>query len=110
MAKLITVNCTDKERLHSLFDHIRETDPPPLPFDDAVLPTPREAGCDTTEQRGTIVDLSEVNVWQGSASQKRLLLSILGKFKKIFPSGLKCVPPCSTGKLRLPIKDEGCST
>lgn len=33
VANLITVNCTDKERVHSLFDHVEETDSPPLPSD-----------------------------------------------------------------------------
>lgn len=64
---------------------------------------------DTTEQRDAIVDLSEPNFAQVSASQKRILLAILGTFKEFFPSDPKRVPPCNTGKLGLPFKNENCT-
>lgn len=107
--KSTTVNCTDEERFHSLFDHAQEIDPPPLSSDGVTPSLSRKAEGDTTERREIIVDISEANFGQISAPQKWVLLSILGTFKELFPSDRNRVPPWNMKKLRLLLEDENCT-
>lgn len=82
---------------------------PTLSSDGVALPTPREAEYDAMEQGGGTVDLSEANFGRVSASEKRVLLSILGNLQELFPFDPKLVPPYNMEKLKFPLRDENCT-